>query len=96
MLYSEIITLSYELYMKHTNSLCGRKVVLVAFAETQKARIIFVMSVSFCLSLQPHEKKNSVCTGRIFIKNYIFEYFSENLLRKFVLLKSDKNKEHFT
>jgi hypothetical protein len=61
------------------------------FAKLWKESISCVMSVS----VRPSTWNNSVPTGRIFIKLYIWDSF-ENLSRKFVWLKSDKNKGDFT
>jgi hypothetical protein len=62
---------------------------LSAFAKLLKATIMCVMSAP------PHGTTLLPLEG--FSWTLIFEYFSENLSRKFaVSLKSDKNKEYFT
>ena len=57
---------------------------LRAYAKLRKATVSFVMSVC------PSEWKNSALTGRIFVKFESLVFF-ENLSRKLVSLKSDKN-----
>jgi len=58
---------------------------LEVFAKFQKTTIIFDTSV--CLSA----RNSSAPNGRIFIKNFIFEYFRKSVAKVQVSLKPDKN-----
>jgi hypothetical protein len=71
----------------------GHKLSLGAFARLRKATISFSSHPSVCPSVRPSAWNNSAPTGRIFMKLDLWVFF-ENLLRKPVSFKSDKNKGH--
>ena len=92
MLYGEIIAVCAEIHTEQLNTVCGQNVEFLSpIGKLRKAVIIFVISVSACLSVW----SNWAPTRQVSMEFHI-TFFSPKLPINMFSLKSDPNNGHFT